>query len=356
MPKRHLVAATLLAAVAIARPAAGAEAYVRVVDVGNGLCVIARSPEGRTLLYDAGDSGGHCLRAVRTLVPGPEIDLVVLSHSDGDHIGEVAAILGDKHAKMIVHPGDDHKPVTGKISSARGAIEQEKMSGATVWNLKAEALADDNDAAIARRKVSLGSATATIIAGWGDARGLLAPGERLEDGERNNAVSVVVRFEYAGRSVLLTGDTVGRHIEDVPSSCGYAEKFMVEHAGRWPLKSDVLVGQHHGADNASANCFIEAVKPAYVVFSAGHKNFRHPRNSTVRRFLLAGVPADNILRTDRGDNEPWKRGKKWREQEWIYGAIKGCVDKPGDDDVEILLPDNPATPLTVRYVRSSTGC
>lgn len=356
MSKRHVVAATLLAAVAIGRPAAAAEAYVRVVDVGNGLCVIARSPEGRTLLYDAGDSGGHCRNAVRTLVPGAEIDLVVLSHSDADHIGEVADILADKRARLIVHPGDDHKPITGKIRTARDAIGRSGASGSSVWDLKAEALADDNDAAIARRKVSLGSATATIIAGWGDASGLLAPGERLDDAESNNVVSVVVRFEYAGRSVLLTGDTVGRHIEDVPSSCGFAEKFMVERAGRWPLKSDVLVGQHHGADNASANCFIEAVKPAYVVFSAGHKNYRHPRNSTVRRFLLAGVPADNILRTDRGDNEPWVKGRKWREQEWIYGAIKGCKDEPGDDDVEILMPGSPGAPLMVRYVRPSTGC
>jgi len=191
----------------------------------------------------------------------------------------------------------------------------------------------------------------TIIAGWSNADRLVRPGQHLGDAERNNAISVVARLELGGQSILLTGDTVGRLALDPAGTCAYSERSMVDNAARWPLRSDVLIGQHHGADNASSECFIATVKPTYVVFSAGHKGYRHPRNAAVRRFLQANISPDSLFRTDRGDNEPDAPNKPWSEQEWIYGSIKGCKDKPGDDDVEIRMSSEPGKPLTVSYLR-----
>src|SRR5258706_233371 len=175
-----------------------------------------------------------------------------------------------------------------------------------------------------------------------------APNEPvLRDAQHNNALSGVLHSEFGGHSVLLTGDTVGRLKTDPDTACAYAERIMSERAHDWPIASDVLIGQHHGGNNASSNCFIRAVHPTWVVFSAGHKGYRHPTQVAADRFLANGVDKDHMLRTDRGDDEG--------PGEWVYGDIKGCVDQPGDDDVEIWLPDDGA-PLKVQYRQPAKPC
>lgn len=331
------------------------ETYIRIVDVGNGMCVVARTPDGHSMLYDAGDRGSYCSKAVQEIVPEANIDLVVLSHSDADHVGELDTILATKGAGTIIHPGDPHS-MTAALRDTRAAIVAAGQRGTRIWNVARLPL-PTGSGALAQRRFAIGNANATIVAGWGDGNQTVGSGEpSLDESERNNALSIVVRFEFGGRSVLLTGDTVGRHIDDVPATCKNAERIMIGQATTWPIRSDVLIGQHHGADNATSNCFITAVAPSYVVFSAGHKNYRHPRNSTVRRLLLSGLAPDSIFRTDRGDNEPWKRGGKWREQEWIYGAIKGCNDLPGDDDVEIWMPSDSTKPIRIQYRTDKRTC
>jgi hypothetical protein len=65
-----------------------------------------------------------------------------------------------------------------------------------------------------------------VVAGWSAGDLAHNAGEPpLDPSERNNALSIVVRFEYAGHSVLLTGDTVGRplpHLQDVGTPDGGA--------------------------------------------------------------------------------------------------------------------------------------
>ena len=53
-----------------------------------------------------------------------------------------------------------------------------------------------------------------------------------------------------------------------------------------------------------------------------------------------------MFRTDRGDDEG---GDNWTE-----GRVVGCRDKAGDDDVEIVLPENGL--VKVDYRQASNGC
>jgi hypothetical protein len=96
----------------------------------------------------------------------------------------------------------------------------------------------------------LGAAEATFIAGWSDGHETENDNEpALSGGPLNNALSIVIRYTYGGHSVLLTGDTVGRRDNAPASACQYAEARMVANAGNATIESEVLVGQHHGADN-----------------------------------------------------------------------------------------------------------
>jgi hypothetical protein len=180
----------------------------------------------------------------------------------------------------------------------------------------------------------------TLVAGWGE---WTKPGP--DASERRNAVSVVVRLEYRGGSVLFTGDTVGRRRDDHDSVCKDAERRMVDNAANVPIASDVLLGPHHGGNNASATCFIREVDPTFVIFSAGHDH-EHPRALAANRYLALGVPLANIFRTDRGDDEGG--------DEWDHGRVSGCSDGRSDDDVDVVLRADGS--VEVEYRQASGGC
>jgi len=121
------ISASFLIAIASAQPVEATDALVRVVDVGNGLCVVASTTESRSMVYDGGQSG-HCAQAVGELIPDDRIDLMILSHSDADHISDAAEIITRKTPRLIIHPGDARQNAT--ILNTRAAIDiGEALSG-----------------------------------------------------------------------------------------------------------------------------------------------------------------------------------------------------------------------------------
>jgi len=127
---------------------------------------------------------------------------------------------------------------------------------------------------------------------------------------------------------------------------------MVDNAAAVPLKSDVLLAPHHGGDNGSSACFIQAVDPKFVVFSAGHSH-DHPTADAAGRYLAHGVPLANMFRTDLGDDESANDTAN-TEREWDHGRIPGCSDQRGDEDVDIVIrADGTAE---VEYRHASGGC
>ncbi|PZP55363.1 MAG: hypothetical protein DI586_07100 [Micavibrio aeruginosavorus] len=344
---RNCVKLSALFGLAASTQARAEDAYFRVVDVGNALCVVAKAPGNNYMLFDAGNHNTRqCQKAVREIVKDKKIDLVVLGHSDADHVGEFADIFRSRSGMDIGQLIYTGRPGTAKkawpeVAATIKRIEMEgkRQGRRIVRNLRDEPL--PNTLGRKPLTVKLGDAAVTFVAGWNNWRNGNEAGAALSQSEKNNVVSIVAKFTYAGRSVLLTGDTVGRVAGDKPDACRYAEKWMVEKS-RVALKSDVLIGQHHGGDNSSSTCFIKAAAPDYVVFPAGHvKDYDHPRQSAAERFLRQGIPASRIFRTDRGDDQGAK--------EWNYGRTRNCKDKTGDDDIEIFIPSNPAKPVRVQY-------
>jgi competence protein ComEC len=311
------------------------DVYVRIVDVGPGLCVVVRIPDGHTMVFDGGHwVGQQCIKAVRELVTAETIDLMVISHSDSDHLGDAADILKEKRVLQTVLAGEIRETATWKDFFAE--LVNEVATGGSVHNLQSVPLTPGSS----RR---LGEATVTFIAGWGH-----WTGQGPTESERRNAISVVVRLEYRGRSVLFTGDTVGKRLNDGDNACKDAEKVMVDRhkAGEVSLKSDVVVASHHGGNNGSATCFIQAIDPRFVVFSSGHDH-QHPTDAAANRFIQHGVAPTRMFRTDFGDDESGTF-------EWKLGSVPGCQDPKGDDDVEIALRADGT--VDVDYLRTPHGC
>lgn len=311
-------------------------ARIRVVDVGPGLCVVASFPGGHDLLFDAGHwRSTTCRSAVAELVQDRVLDLVIISHGDSDHLGELPEILSDTSARRILHTGDARTAATWR--QAMTAIEEEGREGATVLNLSRQAIAPGT-------VFQLGPANVTILAGWSEWDRARSTGP-LTQGELHNVISIVARVEYRGTSILVTGDTIGRAIRSPPATCDHAERFMRQQNAAG-LRADILVAPHHGGDNGSSHCFIEAVAPSYVIFSAGH-DYRHPTAAAASRYLALS-PRPRLYRTDYGDDEG--------PGEWTYGRRRGCRDRPGDDDVEISIPATGAAQLSIRYRTSRSSC
>jgi len=337
---KPIAAAAAFAAFMIASPAAAqtTSAIVRVVDVGPGLCVVASLPGGQDLLYDGGHwTSSTCLRAVREMVTDRRIELVILSHSDSDHLGELDDILAENAAGTIIHGGDER--TTQSYRDARREIDRQGAAGARVINLADETVEPG-------RSFPLGEGQVTFLAGWHEWDPSLST-HSLRPEELRNVISIVVRLEYRGHSVILAGDSIGRPRDDEDDAiCDHAERWMVQRHGT-ALRSDVLVASHHGGNNGSATCFLEAIRPRFVIFSAGHDH-QHPTARAAARAIAAGVPTRRIFRTDYGDDEGGFEWTRWRRPH--------CRDQAGDDDIEIRLPRSASRRVRVRYLSMVSSC
>lgn len=302
---------------------------VDIVDVGAGSCTVVTLPhKNGILLFDAGNwRGKHCYSAVKQAVSNlnTNIKLMVVSHSDADHLGDAASILKDFEVSNLVR--------TGFTSSSKS---WEKFDAASIES--------------ASRGTLIYSAAKQQIAGtqflFGDVAIRILYGKSKWDGAplsssgARNAISVVAKLEYAGRSILIPGDTIGRDIGGASDQCAYAESEMVLNAEKLRLASDIMIAPHHGSDSSSSSCFIDAVSPQYVIFQAGHKH-GHPTISAKDRYLAAGVKLQNIFRTDRGDSES-------SPFDWESDVKSSCKDKAGDDAIHIAITANGE--ISINYI------
>lgn len=298
--------------------------YSRVVDVGSGLCVITEIDKKHYFVYDAGNwTGQQCYQAVKKIVKGNTIQLMVLSHSDSDHIGDVPKILKDFKVDSIVRTGFRRATKTWQKTDA--AVQHEVLTGATEYNLQQINL--DPGKLI----FPLGDASVTILYGKGNWSG-------LNESENRNAISIVAKLVYKGHSILFTGDTIGRRLTDDSTACKDAEHEMVRlnETSVIKLKSDILIAPHHGGNNSSSACFISAISPKYVIFSAGHDH-GHPAHETYKRYINAGVKYENIFRTDLNDAEADS------DKDWEDPMVESCIDMKGDDDIDIVINDEHTT-------------
>lgn len=246
---------------------------VRIVDVGAGLCTIAHAPPDRYMVYDVGHwVGNDCIEAIQDYVEGERIDLLVISHPDSDHLGDAADLLGAYSVQRILRTGHERWDRT-TWRAVTDSIGQEVRFGASVQNLKTQPLEPGET-------MALGDATVTLLAGWHD---WIEPGP--DEDERRNAISIVLRLDFAGRSILYTGDTIGRRLDDDAEACKDAEAVMADRhdAGEVSLGSDVVIAPHHGGNNASSDCFLKRIDPTWVIFSAGHSH-GHPTAGAAQRY------------------------------------------------------------------------
>lgn len=236
-------------------PAPGA-LRLTVLDVGQGLAVVAQTRH-HALLYDAGpDYSGDADAGNRIVVPYlrasgiTRLDGVVLSHDDLDHIGGAASVRDALPRAWMA----TSLPV-GHVLGA-GETRHMRCFDGQRWE-------------------------------WDGVRfEMLHPlwGEPLQRG-RDNDSSCVLRIVTDSGSVLLPGDIERR-----------AEAALTLRSGNG-LRATLLIAPHHGSRTSSSDALLDAVQPQTVAFTAGYRNrFGHPKDEVVARYGVRGV---DVLRSDR---------------------------------------------------------
>ncbi|WP_185236330.1 ComEC/Rec2 family competence protein [Teredinibacter franksiae] len=301
---------------------------MRVIDTGPGLATVTRFDNGEIMVFDTGHwyYDDHVMAEFAKFIgkDTTEISLLVASASNPDHIGATDELFNNYMVKKVIRTGYQRDSASWRAHNA--AIEEAEHAGMT----------HDIDLS----KVNLahgihytfGDARVTFLSGFHE-----SPSEWGLVGEQyRNASSIVMRIDYQGKSILLTGETMGReapNASDLPPADAPAiatERFLIDNSGLRPIAADVLIAPNHGSDLGSSTEFITAVAPRWVVFSAGHDR-GYPKASTALRYKALGYDDTCLLRTDIGDHESDKG-------EWEYGRSRNHVDIHGDYPIQILLP------------------
>ncbi|MFZ2150060.1 MAG: ComEC/Rec2 family competence protein [Minisyncoccia bacterium] len=230
-----------------------------MLDVGQGDALFIESPTGTQIIFDAGPPR-KILSALSWVISpfDKNIDAIVITNPDADHIGGFAEILKNYKVGYVFEPG---------------TINDSK----TFQNLKSEIKKKKIPDILARKGMRLHLGGGAVI-------DILFPDRDVREWATNEG-SVVARLSYGSTSVLLTGDSTSK-----------TEKIILEENSSLLLKSDVLKVGHHGSRSSTSLPFVKLIAPQYALVSAGADNsYGHPHPETSKTLLNLGV---KVLRTD----------------------------------------------------------
>ena len=223
------------------RPADG-DFEMAALDVGQGLSLAVRTHQ-HTLVFDAGNKFGSRLDAGKSVgIPFlrhwsvDDLDRLVISHADADHIGGAQAIVDAYPEVEVIGPDIDSIVAKNKQDCNRG--DQWHWDG-----VEFEFLHPDGRAYT-----------------------------------RRNNRACVLKISAEGGSVLITADIEKKAERDLIAT--YDDE----------LQADVVIVPHHGSGTSSSPAFVATVAPQVAILPTGYRNrYHHPKQGVVDRYYNSGA-------------------------------------------------------------------
>ncbi len=287
---------------------------VHYIDVGQGSATLLKS--GRhAMLIDTGDSDqGTKIQLYLTKQGVENLDYLVLTHPDADHIGGAPVIITKFGiGQLFLSNYEKDNKTTQKVRDAmqyKGLTASDCQVGDTY---------------------TLGNASFTI----------LAPVKEYAD---SNNASIALMVQNGNNRFLFTGDCEAEAEADLIASGA-------------DLSADVYLAGHHGSDTASSQAFMDAVSPTYAVISCGEGNsYGHPHAEVLNRFRSMGI---QVFRTDEqgsviaesdgtgitwncAPSESWQAGERTKNAQ-TGAEIQPANETPIQETDTAAVQDKPAT-------------
>jgi len=212
------------------------------------------SCEDKYILVDCGqEKADKNILDVLKIMNIDTIDLVVLTHPDKDHIGNLEQVIESAAVKrFITCKNGDYE-----LSSFYNSL----MNSLTDHNIRCEN-------ASAGDRYTFNELTLDIV----------SPA-MIYDTSNDN--SLVIKAAFRNVSVLLTGD-ISRKAEADILSCGT------------DVSADVLLVPHHGSGGSASDEFLQRIAPDYAIISVEQEEYL-PSDRTLARLINYGC---RLYRTD----------------------------------------------------------
>lgn len=326
-------------------------ARVSVLDVGQGDSILVRTPEGKHMLIDGGGTVSFLRKGEewrkrrdpfeigrKTLVPllmkrgVKEIDLLVISHLDTDHIGGLQAVLESIPVRRIVWNGSVKRSADA-VKLLQTALKRHiPLYGAHIgqmWRIDGESTLEvlwprqlSGQATPLPAATPPGAAAGTLpVTGSTGAAAGTPPVTGAASGsaaattpvvpeiEAQNEAGVVSLLTIYGRTFLLAGD-VGTATEEAILEEMRARRRPLTMAAsatndgdppssqqQQARRADVLKVGHHGSRFSTGGPWLAYWRPLAAAISVGRNNvYRHPSEATLQRLGEAHI---SVWRTDR---------------------------------------------------------
>lgn len=230
---------------------------ITFIDVGQGDATLIRDGAGFDVLVDGGKrSSGENLLAYLHHVGVDDLEIIIATHSDRDHIGGLIPLLDS-----------DTIPVESVLYNGYpGSTE--------IWAGFVEAVENEG--------LSLIAAQYPQIHDWGEISvQVLNPSDDLIDPEQNQA-SVVLLLDFDQISILLPAD-IDSTVEN---------KLLTRVS---TLQADILKVAHHGSKYSTSQIFLDNIQPKEAIISVGVNAYGHPTPEILSRLKSNEI---NIWRTD----------------------------------------------------------
>ena len=221
------------------------------IDVGQGDSSLIITPNGKTILIDAGDEA-HAKKVVSYIrEQGIEkLDLVIATHPDADHIGGMDKVIKNFNIDVFAMP--DVSAKTNQYKQIQRELKAKKMKTTRLYQGDEVQIDDDIDFEI------------------------LSPvkGKKYDD---TNEYSIVAKIVYKDTSFILMGDATMENEVDIINNVP-------------DIDIDVLKLGHHGSSTSSSDYFITKTSPNIAIISCGKNNkYGHPHQEVMRVLKKHGV-------------------------------------------------------------------
>ncbi len=224
---------------------------------------------GRNIIIDAGPDRQILTSLNKILVPGEEVDLAIITHSNKDHYQGLAYILESYPITSVLMP-----EISNPDSNYQELLADLREQNIKLYLAKADSLIKFSN-------------TNFLQVLWPLTNNITSTSDF-------NSQALVILYKNSDKNFLFTSD-IGQKEED---------KILTLYPN---LRVDILKIAHHGSKTSNSFNWLEQLAPVYGVIEVGPNSYGHPSLEALNRLNELNIL---ILRTDKNGNIGFRLDKE----------------------------------------------